>query len=92
MKKNKLETPMEIFAAVLLTLFAASVVVGLLVGGFALGLGIITGLVFLLMNVLMPVVGVIYPLTVVQCFCVALIICVVRILLRGTFRVVVKSE
>ncbi len=89
MKNGKIDKPMEIVVAAILTLFA---VVAMLVaaavallGGIILALGVLTGLIFLLMNVLMPVIGVVYPLTVVQCFVVALIICVLRILLNKLF-------
>lgn len=49
--------------------------------GLGIGLTVVTGLVYLLMNVLMPIIGVVYPLTLLQCFVVSLVLMILRILL-----------
>lgn len=51
--------------------------------GSAIGFGILWGLIYLLFNVLLPVVGVTYPLTTGQCAAAAGVVIVVKTLLGG---------
>lgn len=59
--------------------------------GSALAFGILWGLIYLLFNVLLPIVGIAYPLTAGQCAAGAGVVIVVKMLLSGLFNVLVNK-